>query len=124
MSTIAVVAISIIIPIAIFTQLKSQSRQYKQTPLSLKDRFLWAIICIAPPVSAFIQKGAPKGSGFNSCNHYLTRPKGDLEKNKWSSINSSDCLDCLQKSCISIYYYASQLTHRISWYSDPKRRRL
>jgi hypothetical protein len=55
MNTIAVVAISII-PIAIFTQLKSQSRQYKQTPLSLKDLFLWAIICIAPPVSAFIQK--------------------------------------------------------------------
>ena len=43
------------------------------------------------------QGGRPKGSGFNSCNHYLTRPKGDLKKNKWSSINSSDCLDLSAK---------------------------
>ena len=55
MTTIPVLLIVVLIA-AIIMHWRIRSGYYKQTRLPLKDRLLWAFICIAPPVAAFISR--------------------------------------------------------------------
>ena len=47
----------IVIPVAaIIMQWRIRSGHYKKTPLPLKNRLLWAFICIIPPATVFMSK--------------------------------------------------------------------
>ena len=49
--------VCIIIPIvAIFMHWRIRSGHYKTTRLPLRERLLWAFICSAPPVAAFMSE--------------------------------------------------------------------
>ena len=48
--------IIVILVAAIIMQWSIRSGYYKKTSLPLKDRLLWAFICITPPATVFMSK--------------------------------------------------------------------
>ncbi len=46
----------VVLVAAIIMHWRIRSGQYKTTRLPLKDRLLWAFICIAPPFAAFMSR--------------------------------------------------------------------
>ena len=50
------VCIIVILIAAIIMQWRIRSGYYKKTKLPLKDRLLWAFICIIPPATVFMSK--------------------------------------------------------------------
>jgi cell division protein FtsW (lipid II flippase) len=55
MTTIPVLFIVVLVA-AIIMHWRIRSGQYKTTRLPLRDRLLWALICIAPPVAVFMSE--------------------------------------------------------------------
>jgi hypothetical protein len=54
--TYSYICITVILVAAIIMQWRIRSGHYKKTSLPLKDRLLWAFICITPPATVFMSK--------------------------------------------------------------------
>ena len=54
--TYSSICIIVILVTAIIMHWRIRSGYYKKTPLPLKNRLLWAFICIIPPVTVFMSK--------------------------------------------------------------------
>jgi len=55
--------IAVVLVLIVFRQWKIRSGRYRTRRLTLRDRFLWAVVCTLPPASAFMEKPTALGAG-------------------------------------------------------------